>query len=58
MTAAADTATALPDALGVAAREFLSRPQHLLIGDERLESAEGRPFVTLDPSCRRPGASG
>ena len=35
MTAAADTAT-LPDALGDAAREFLSRPQQLLIGEERL----------------------
>jgi acyl-CoA reductase-like NAD-dependent aldehyde dehydrogenase len=53
MTAAADTATALPDALGPAAREFLSRPQHLLIGDERLESADGRTFVTLDPSNGR-----
>ncbi len=29
MTTAADTATALPDALGAAAREFLSRPQQL-----------------------------
>ncbi len=53
MTAAADTATALPDALGPAAREFLSRPQQLLIGDERLESADGRTFVTLDPSNGR-----
>ncbi|HMH47553.1 MAG TPA: aldehyde dehydrogenase family protein, partial [Solirubrobacteraceae bacterium] len=50
MTAAADTATALPDALGAPAREFLARPQLLLIGDERLEAADGRTFVTLDPS--------
>ena len=34
MTAAADTVTAaLPDALGTAAREFLSQPQQLLIGE-------------------------
>jgi acyl-CoA reductase-like NAD-dependent aldehyde dehydrogenase len=52
MTAAADTAT-LPDALGPAAREFLSRPQQLLIGDERLDAADGATFVTLDPSSGR-----
>jgi acyl-CoA reductase-like NAD-dependent aldehyde dehydrogenase len=50
MTAAADTATALPDALGPAARELLSRPQQLLIGGERLDAADGATFVTLDPS--------
>jgi acyl-CoA reductase-like NAD-dependent aldehyde dehydrogenase len=50
MTAAADTATTLPDALGTAAREFLSRPQLLLIGSERVEAADGRTFATLDPS--------
>ena len=53
MTAAADTATALPDALGPPLREFLSRPQHLLIGAERLEAADGRTFATLDPSSGR-----
>jgi acyl-CoA reductase-like NAD-dependent aldehyde dehydrogenase len=52
MTAAADTAT-LPDALGPAAREFLSRPQQLLIGDERADAADGATFVTLDPSSGR-----
>jgi aldehyde dehydrogenase (NAD+) len=50
MTAAADTATALPDALGAAAREFLARPQQLLIGAERLDAADGATFTTLDPS--------
>jgi len=50
MTAAADTATALPEPLGAAAREFLSRPQRLLIGAERVEAADGRTFATLDPS--------
>jgi acyl-CoA reductase-like NAD-dependent aldehyde dehydrogenase len=53
MTAAADTATALPDALGAAAREFLSRPQQLLIGSERLDAADGATFLTLDPSSGR-----
>src|SRR5882757_1709605 len=53
MTAAADTASALPDALGPAAREFLSRPAQLLIGDQRLDAADGATFVTLDPSNGR-----
>jgi acyl-CoA reductase-like NAD-dependent aldehyde dehydrogenase len=53
MTAAADTATALPDALGSASREFLSRPQRLLIGSERPDAADGRTFATLDPSSGR-----
>jgi acyl-CoA reductase-like NAD-dependent aldehyde dehydrogenase len=53
MTAAADTATALPDALGPAAREFLSRPQLLLIGSDRVEAADGRTFATLDPASGR-----
>jgi acyl-CoA reductase-like NAD-dependent aldehyde dehydrogenase len=52
MTAAADTAS-LPDALGTAAREFLSRPQQLLIGGERLDAADGATFATLDPSNGR-----
>ena len=53
MTAATDTTVALPDALGQAAREFLARPQHLLIGGERVEAADGRTFATLDPSSGR-----
>jgi acyl-CoA reductase-like NAD-dependent aldehyde dehydrogenase len=53
MTAAADTQNALPDALGQAARDFLSRPQQLLIGDERLDAADGATFATLDPSSGR-----
>ncbi|HEX8714282.1 MAG TPA: aldehyde dehydrogenase family protein, partial [Solirubrobacteraceae bacterium] len=53
MTAAADTANALPDALGADAREFLARPQQLLIGEERLDAADGATFATLDPSSGR-----
>jgi acyl-CoA reductase-like NAD-dependent aldehyde dehydrogenase len=50
MNAATDTAAALPQALGAAAREFLARPQQLLIGSERVEAADGRTFATLDPA--------
>ncbi len=53
MNAATETAAALPDALGPAAREFLSRPQRLLIGAERPEAADGRTFATLDPATGR-----
>jgi acyl-CoA reductase-like NAD-dependent aldehyde dehydrogenase len=56
MTAAADTAASapsLPDALGDAARTFISGPQRLLIGDERPEAADGRTFATLDPATGR-----
>jgi acyl-CoA reductase-like NAD-dependent aldehyde dehydrogenase len=55
MTAAADTAAApsLPDALGDAARAFLSAPQRLLIGTERTEAAGGGTFATLDPATGR-----
>jgi acyl-CoA reductase-like NAD-dependent aldehyde dehydrogenase len=53
MTAAADTQNALPDALGQAARDFLSSPQQLLIGDARLDAADGATFATLDPSSGR-----
>ena len=55
MTAAADTAAApnLPDALTDAARAFISRPQRLVIGDERPEAADGRTFATLDPATGR-----
>ncbi|HEX5852663.1 MAG TPA: aldehyde dehydrogenase family protein [Solirubrobacteraceae bacterium] len=44
------SATPLPDALGDAAREFISKPHRLLIGAERPEAADGRTFATLDPS--------
>src|SRR5579859_5349051 len=50
MTAAADTVATLPDALGPAALQFLSRPQQLLVGEERLEASDGRTFTTLDPA--------
>jgi acyl-CoA reductase-like NAD-dependent aldehyde dehydrogenase len=44
---------ALPDALGAPAREFISQPHRLLIGDERPDAADGRTFMTLDPSTGR-----
>ncbi|MGH2902557.1 MAG: aldehyde dehydrogenase family protein [Solirubrobacteraceae bacterium] len=54
MTAAAGTAApSLPDALGDAARAFISSPQRLLIGAERPEEADGRTFATLDPATGR-----
>jgi acyl-CoA reductase-like NAD-dependent aldehyde dehydrogenase len=55
MSAAADTATpyVLPDVLGSAAREFVLQSHQLLIGGERSEAADGRTFVTLDPSSGR-----
>src|SRR5438128_12409954 len=53
MTAATDTAAALPESFGQHAREFLARPQQLLIGGERVEAADGRTFATLDPSSGR-----
>jgi acyl-CoA reductase-like NAD-dependent aldehyde dehydrogenase len=43
----------LPDGLGDAAREFLSGPHALLIGDERPQAADGRTFATLDPASGR-----
>jgi acyl-CoA reductase-like NAD-dependent aldehyde dehydrogenase len=46
-TISADT---LPDALGAPAREFISQSHRLLIGAERLEAADGRTFVTIDPA--------
>ena len=42
--------TALPDALGDASREWVSKQHGLLIGDERAQAADGRAFATLDPS--------
>jgi acyl-CoA reductase-like NAD-dependent aldehyde dehydrogenase len=47
------SADALPDALGPAAREFISQPHRLLIGSERPEAADGRTFATLDPATGR-----
>ncbi len=44
------SAETLPDALDAPAREFISQPHRLLIGDERLEAADGRTFATLDPA--------
>jgi acyl-CoA reductase-like NAD-dependent aldehyde dehydrogenase len=51
MTAIAPTA--LPDALGDAAREFVAGTHGLLIGAERPRAADGRTFSTLDPSTGR-----
>ena len=48
------TATiSLPDALGAAAREFISAKHQLLIGAERCDAADGRTFATLDPASGR-----
>ena len=47
------SADALPDALGAAAREFISQTHRLLIGSERPEAADGRTFATLDPATGR-----
>jgi acyl-CoA reductase-like NAD-dependent aldehyde dehydrogenase len=49
-----DTAVpTLPDALGDAAREFITAPHRLLIGAERTAAADGRTFATLDPATGR-----
>ncbi len=53
MNAATDTVAALPEALGPAAREFLSRAPQLLIGGERVDAADGRTFATVDPASGR-----
>jgi acyl-CoA reductase-like NAD-dependent aldehyde dehydrogenase len=42
--------TAIPEALSGPARDFVSRQQDLLIGDERSPAADGRTFETLDPA--------
>src|SRR5439155_21856136 len=47
------SADALPDALGSAAREFISQTHRLLIGSERPEAADGRTFATPDPATGR-----
>jgi acyl-CoA reductase-like NAD-dependent aldehyde dehydrogenase len=51
MTAVAPTA--LPDALGDAAREFIASTHGLVIGSERVQAADGRTFATLDPASGR-----
>jgi acyl-CoA reductase-like NAD-dependent aldehyde dehydrogenase len=45
--------TALPDALGDAARRFISGTHGLLIGAERVQAADGRTLATLDPASGR-----
>jgi acyl-CoA reductase-like NAD-dependent aldehyde dehydrogenase len=47
------TAQALPEALSDPARSFVAGPHRLVIGDERLEAADGRTFDTLDPATGR-----
>jgi acyl-CoA reductase-like NAD-dependent aldehyde dehydrogenase len=47
------TQPTLPDALGDAAREFIAKEHHLLIGAERVPAADGRTFATLDPATGR-----
>jgi aldehyde dehydrogenase (NAD+)/phenylacetaldehyde dehydrogenase len=47
------SADSLPDALGADARAFIAGPHRLLIGEERLEAADGRTFATLDPASGR-----
>ena len=44
------SADALPDALSAPARDFIARSHQLLIGDEHLDAADGRTFVTVDPA--------
>jgi acyl-CoA reductase-like NAD-dependent aldehyde dehydrogenase len=47
------TATALPDALGDGAREFIAAKHGLLIGSEQVQAVDGRTFTTLDPASGR-----
>jgi acyl-CoA reductase-like NAD-dependent aldehyde dehydrogenase len=53
MTATASTTAELPDALGSAARTFITSTHTLLIGAERPQAADGRTFATLDPATGR-----
>src|SRR5260370_1314922 len=57
MNAATDTAAALPEALAPSTREFLARPPQLLIGEQRVDAADGRTFATIDPASGREIAS-
>jgi acyl-CoA reductase-like NAD-dependent aldehyde dehydrogenase len=47
------TTVELPAALGPEARAFIAGEHRLLIGDERLDAADGRTFATLDPATGR-----
>jgi acyl-CoA reductase-like NAD-dependent aldehyde dehydrogenase len=47
------SAETLPDGLSGPARDFISQSHRLLIGSERPEAADGRTFMTLDPSTGR-----
>ncbi len=52
--------TTLPEALGAAAREFVGSPSEahlLLIGEQRMQAADGSTFETFDPSNGRPIAT-
>jgi acyl-CoA reductase-like NAD-dependent aldehyde dehydrogenase len=51
------TAAELPAELSPAARAFAAGPHRLLIGDERVEAADGATFETFDPSTARPIAT-
>ncbi len=48
------TATALPEQLSDAARDFAAGEQQLLIAGERHAAADGRTFETIDPATGRP----
>ncbi len=48
------SATALPEQLSPAAREFASREHELLIGGESMAAADGATFETLDPATGMP----
>ena len=48
------SATALPDQLSDASREFAGREHQLLIDGERAPAADGRTFQTLDPATAHP----
>jgi aldehyde dehydrogenase (NAD+)/phenylacetaldehyde dehydrogenase len=48
------TATALPEQLSDAARDFAAGEQQLLIAGERHAAADGRTFETVDPATGRP----
>ncbi len=43
----------LPEALGDAARDFITKEHGLLIGAENVPAADGRTFATLDPATGR-----
>ena len=47
------SADSLPAALGAPARDFIAQSHRLLIGDDRLDAADGRTFATIDPATGR-----